>query len=71
MTEFARPLNLREFASSIPVGMEQQVYMLSLVAIDLDTGKEAKYLLELSEALRLPVDVREQIHQRLGAPSIY
>jgi uncharacterized membrane protein YebE (DUF533 family) len=51
--------------------MEQQVYTMSLIAIDLDTGEEAKYLMELSESLRLPTAVREQIHQRLGAPSIY
>lgn len=69
--EFQRPLDVREFALSVPVGMEQQVYTVSLIAIDLDTGQEAKYLMELAELLRLPVEVREQIHQRLGAPSIY
>lgn len=69
--EFQRPLDVREFAMSVPVGMEQQVYTMSLIAIDLDTSQEAKYLMELAEALRLPMDVREQIHQRLGAPSIY
>jgi uncharacterized membrane protein YebE (DUF533 family) len=51
--------------------MEQQVYTMSLIAIDLDTGEEAKYMMELAESLRLPAEVREQIHQRLGAPSIY
>ena len=69
--EFQKPLNVREFAMSVPIGMEQQVYTMSLIAIDLDTGNEAKYLMELAEALRLPMEVREQIHQRLGAPSIY
>jgi uncharacterized membrane protein YebE (DUF533 family) len=69
--EFRKPLNVREFAMSVPIGMEQQVYTLSLIAIDLDTGKEAKYLMELAESLRLPTEVREQIHQRLGAPSVY
>ncbi len=69
--EFQKPLDVREFAMSVPVGMEQQVYTMSLVAIDLDTGQEAKYLMELAEALRIPMDVREQIHQRLGVPSIY
>jgi uncharacterized membrane protein YebE (DUF533 family) len=69
--EFQRPLDTRGFAMSVPVGMEQQVYTMSLIAIDLDTAQEAKYLMELAENLRLPADVREQIHQRLGAPSIY
>lgn len=69
--EFQRPLDTRGFAMSVPVGMEQQVYTMSLIAIDLDTGKEAKYLIELAENLRLPDQIREQIHERLGAPNIY
>ncbi len=69
--EFQKPLNLPQFAASVPVGMEQQVYAMSLMCINLDSGEEAKYLMELSQALRLPADVREQIHQRFGAPSIY
>jgi uncharacterized membrane protein YebE (DUF533 family) len=69
--EFHRPVNLPELVSSVPIGMEQQVYTMSLIAIDLDTGEEAKYMMELAESLRLPTEVREQIHQRLGAPSIY
>ncbi|WP_161604480.1 tellurite resistance TerB family protein [Roseiconus nitratireducens] len=69
--EFERPVDVRSFAASVPTGMEQQVYTMSLIAIDLDTSDEAKYLMELSESLRLPMEVREQIHQRMGAPSIY
>ncbi len=69
--EFERPLNVHEFALSVPVGMEQQVYTMSLIAIDLDTSDEAKYMMELAEGLRLSPEVREQIHQRLGAPSVY
>ncbi len=69
--EFAKPLNVREFCASIPIGMEQQVYTMSLIAIDLDTGQEAKYLMDLANGLRLDPAVREQIHQRLGAPSVY
>jgi uncharacterized membrane protein YebE (DUF533 family) len=33
--EFSKPLNAREFAWSVPLGMEQQVYSMSLLAIDL------------------------------------
>jgi uncharacterized membrane protein YebE (DUF533 family) len=69
--EFQRPVNLQEFVASVPIGMEQQVYTMSLAAIDLDTGGEAKYLMQLAESLRIPMNVREQIHKRLGAPSIY
>lgn len=69
--EFQRPLDARGFALSVPVGMEQQVYTMSLIAIDLDTGEEAKYLMELANNLQIPTEVREQIHQKLGAPSMY
>jgi uncharacterized membrane protein YebE (DUF533 family) len=68
--EFAKPLNVGEFARSVPIGMEQQVYTLSLIAIDLDTRREADYLTQLANALRIPKEIREQIHERLGAPGI-
>ena len=69
--EFRKPLDVQGFANSVPTGMEQQVYMLSLIAMDLDTGVEAKYLMELSDALRLSPEVRQQIHDRVGAPNIF
>ncbi len=69
--EFSDPLNVHDFVQSVPIGMEQQVYTLSLIAIDLDEGSEANYLMQLAQGLRIPADVREQIHQRLGAPSVY
>lgn len=69
--EFRKPLDVREFVFSVPVGMEQQVYMMSLAAINLDNAREAKYLMELADGLRISPEVREQIHQRMGAPSMY
>ena len=69
--EFARPVKVGEFARSVPLGMEQQVYMLSLITMDLNTSGEAQYLTELSDALRISPEVRNQIHDRVGAPSIY
>lgn len=69
--EFARPVKVGEFARSVPLGMEQQVYMLSLITMDLNTSDEAQYLTELSDALRISPEVRNQIHDRVGAPSIY
>ena len=38
--EFSRPLDVRKFAWSVPLGMEQQVYTISLIAIDLDECTE-------------------------------
>jgi Protein of unknown function (DUF533) len=68
--EFAKPLDVREFAWSVPVGMEQQVYTMSLIAIDVDSDREERYLRELSRGLRLAPEVCEQIKERLtGAGS--
>jgi uncharacterized membrane protein YebE (DUF533 family) len=63
--EFDRPFDIREFAWSVPVGMEQQVYTMSLIAIDVDSDREQRYLGELAHGLRLPAAVCEQIKQRL------
>ena len=68
--EFAKPLDVREFAWSVPIGLEQQVYTMSLIAIDLDTNREADYLRDLAHGLRLPADILDQIHRRLRAPSL-
>jgi hypothetical protein len=63
--EFSKPLDVREFAWSVPVGLEQQVYSMSLIAIDVDSDKEEKYLRELALGLRLKPEVCEQIKERL------
>lgn len=68
--EFSRPLDVREFAWSVPLGLEQQVYSMSLMSIRLDSDREAGYLRDLAHGLRLRPEVWEQIHQRLGAPSL-
>ena len=69
--EFAQPLDVREFAWSVPLGLEQQVYMMSLSAINLDHPAEAEYLRNLAHGLRLMPEMCNQIHQRLGVQSIY
>lgn len=70
--EFAKDCNVRDFAWSVPVGMEQQVYTMSLIAIDVDSDKEQSYLRDLARGLRLAPEVCEQIKARLtGAGSPY
>ncbi len=68
--ELATPLDVREFAWSVPIGMEAQVYGMSLLAIAVDSNAETKYLSELAHALRLSTAVREQLHQRYGATPV-
>lgn len=69
--EFSLPVNVRDFAWSVPLGMEQQVYTMSLAAINLDTNPEADYLRDLAHGLRLDAQFCNDLHQRYGAPTIF
>ena len=69
--ELNAPLDTQEFINSVPRGMEQQVYLMSLLAIDLDTNEEAHYLDQLAKGLNISHQVSNQIHEKLGAPKIY
>ncbi len=69
--EFNAPLNVRDFAWSVPLGMEQQVYTMSLASINLDTNPEASYLRDLAHGLRLEPDFCNDLHRRYGASTIF
>lgn len=69
--EFSRPVDVREFAWSVPIGMEQKVYTLSIAAIDFDSTREAKYLKELAHGLRMEPELCNEIHQQYGLPALY
>lgn len=67
----AEPLDVEAFISSIPNGMGQDVYMVSLMAIDLDTNQEAQYLDQLAKGVGLGPDACNQIHEQMGIPKLY
>ncbi len=69
--ELAAPLDVQAFVRSIPRGMEQQVYTVSLMAIDLDSNPEAQYLHQLAQGTGISAAVCNQIHEQLGAPKLY
>lgn len=69
--EFAQPLDVRDFAWSVPLGMEVKVYTMSLAGMQLDTNAEAQYLRELAHGLRLDPDLCQQIHSRYGVQSVF
>ncbi|MDJ0738771.1 MAG: DUF533 domain-containing protein [Gammaproteobacteria bacterium] len=69
--ELEAPLDVDGFARSVPRGMEQQVYAMSLMAIDLDSKPEAQYLHRLAQATGISADVANRIHEQLGAPTLY
>ena len=70
-SEFRAPLDVNAFVRSIPRGMEQQIYAISLMAIDLDSNQEAQYLDQLAKGLNIQPQLANQIHEQLGAPTIY
>jgi uncharacterized membrane protein YebE (DUF533 family) len=51
VNEMQSPLDLSGFLRSVPKGAEQQVYLMSLLGIDLDTQAEAQYLDKLRDGL--------------------
>ncbi|HFC93032.1 MAG TPA: DUF533 domain-containing protein [Leucothrix mucor] len=65
------PLDLQGLIDSVPSGMEQQVYLISLLAINLDSTAEAAYLDKLAQGLKLSNEISNQIHDKLGAPRLY
>lgn len=69
--ELAKPIDTQGLARDVPRGLEQQVYAMSVMGIDLDNQNEAKYLHELAEALRIDPKTVNAIHAKLGAPALY
>lgn len=69
--EFTAKSDVREFAWSVPIGQEENVYVISLMSIDLDANSEAKYLQELAHGLRLDAETCNALHDKLKAPRIY
>jgi uncharacterized membrane protein YebE (DUF533 family) len=69
--EFSNATSVRDFAWSVPLGMETAVYASSLAAIDVDTKEENEYLRELAHGLRLQPKLCNQIHQQYGVKPIF
>ncbi len=65
--EMSQALQLDAFLKEIPEGMEQQVYYMSLFAIDLDVEAERVYLEKLAEGLKLSTEEINAIHESLDA----
>ena len=69
--EMSNPTSLEEFVPTVPQGAEQQVYLMSLMAIDLDTQEEAQYLDRLAKAMNIDQATSNAIHAKLGVPALY
>ena len=69
--ELQRPVDVQGLARAVPAGLEPQVYMVSLMAIDLNSRAEADYLHELASALDLSPDMVNAMHDKAGATRLY
>ncbi len=65
--ELARPVDLHGLAMDTGEAMKAQVYAMSLMAVRVDTAKEASYLDGLAAALGLSDATREAVHRAMGA----
>ncbi len=69
--EMQAPLDVAGFVRSVPKGMEQQVYVLSLMTVNLDSKKEADYLDNLAKGFNISEQASNQIHEQLNVPQLY
>ncbi len=69
--ELQKPVDIAGLAANVPQGLEQQVYLMSIMAIDLDKRAEAQYLHDLAGELNIGRDEVNAIHAHVGAPSLY
>jgi uncharacterized membrane protein YebE (DUF533 family) len=53
----------------VPKGLENQIYAVSVIGIDLDSQKEAEYLAVLGSALGIGPREANAIHAKLGIPA--
>lgn len=68
--ELAAPIDIRGLCAEVPDGLQPQVYLMSLMAIDLDNRAEGQYLVGLAQGLGLSRDEVAAIHEHAGAPSL-
>lgn len=69
--QMAAPVDAAGLARDVPEGMERQVYLMSLLAIDFDSEAEARYLNDLATGLKLDRATVNEIHREAGVMPLY
>jgi len=69
--ELQKPIDIQGLVANVPQGLEEQVYLMSVMAIDLDNKQEAQYLHDLATELGIGRQEVDAIHTHLGAPTLY
>lgn len=70
-SELSSPVDIAGLVRKTPKGLEHQVYLMSVMGIDLDSQKEAQYLHELAGALGISKSQVNDVHAQLGVPQLY
>lgn len=69
--QMAAPVDADALARDVPDGLQHQVYLMSLMAIDLDHDDEARYLDQLARGLGIDRAKANEIHDEVGAKRLY
>lgn len=69
--ELTAPVDIDALVRDTPRGLAQQVYVMSVMGIDLDHEKEAQYLHALASGFGLGRQDVNAIHAELGVPALY
>jgi uncharacterized membrane protein YebE (DUF533 family) len=69
--ELAAPLDLEQYCDTVPPHLNEKVYAFSVLAIKVDTLREAAYLGRLCSALELDPRTCNAIHEQHGAPCLF
>ena len=71
LDELARPLDLHSLAAEVKSpAVAAEVYLASVLAIDIDTEQERQYLRDLARAVGLDAGTVQRLHAMTGAPAI-
>lgn len=63
------PVDPRALAAETPAERKAQLYLMSIMAIDIDSASEKNYLHDLATALGIEPPTVAAIHERLGVPA--
>lgn len=69
--QMTAPVDAAALARDVPDGMQSQVYLMSLLAIDFDNEAEARYLNDLAVAMGLDRTTVNDIHREAGVMPLY
>ena len=64
--EMRRSVDPHALARDVPRGMEKQVYMMSVMGINVDTQSEVNYLNDLAGAMGMSASDQREVHSMLG-----